>query len=51
MEKGENNKVKQKTETNCEGKDNLVQSVVKHNSILCQTGKLNVNEPWDFLGF
>lgn len=35
-EKGENHKVNQKTKTNCEGKDNSEQSVVKLNSVLCR---------------
>lgn len=50
LEKGENNEDNQKKETNCEGKGNLEQSVVKHNSIFCQSEKLDVNEPWALLG-
>lgn len=43
-------KIIRKKETNCEGKGNPEQSVVKHNSIFCQSEKLDVNEPWALLG-
>lgn len=45
LQKGENNEVNQQTETGCEGKDTLEQSVVKQGSALS-----GVNEPWAVLG-